>query len=60
LRDGDRPRRYVDYLPVPPGTPGDFIAWWLILLLAIGAGIAFGAVVGAAAVLAGFRVNRRA
>lgn len=55
-----RPRRYVDYLPVPPGAPGDLISWWLLLLLAIGIGIGVGAVAGTAAVLAGFRVNRRA
>lgn len=55
-----RPRRYVDYLPVPSGTPGAAASWWLIFLLAIGIGAAVGAIVGTLVAVAGFRLNRTA
>ncbi|HET6877408.1 MAG TPA: hypothetical protein VFH38_07750 [Jatrophihabitans sp.] len=55
-----RPRRYVDYLPVPSGTASSTTSWWLILLLAIGIGVAVGAAAGTLAALAGFRLDRKA
>jgi hypothetical protein len=50
------PRRYADYLPV--GSQ-HMLAWWLILLLALGAGLVAGALVGCTAKMTGFRVSRR-
>lgn len=50
-----RPRRYIDYLPVPGGSA---MSWWAILLVAVGIGVVVSAAVGTVATLAGFRLNR--
>jgi hypothetical protein len=51
------PRRYVDYLAVPSNAT-DGTAWWLVLLMAIAAGLVVGAVIGTVAALFGIRVTR--